>query len=162
VEVDRRAVLGGAGAGIVPRKGGRLSAQLLGAWTFVDAATVEGDGRETLWAPGSDLRGGLLIFAPGGYVSLQLAALPSYVAPPPETRGFATRWFGYFGRYRVDESARELVLEIAGSFVLAEMTSNRPRKIELVGDILSITKPPPATGERRSNRLRWKRASASA
>lgn len=159
MEVERRTLLAGAVAtSASPRRKGGLTSRLLGAWTFIDGATISSTGGETPWTADHDLRGGLLIFAPGGYVSLQLAALPSYVAPPAETRGFANRWFGYFGRFAVDEIRNEVAIEIAGSYVLSELTSSRPRKIELVGDVLSMTKPPPPTGEARSNRLRWRRA----
>jgi hypothetical protein len=155
MDVVRRTLL--AAAAVTRPPAGRLASLLFGAWTFMDGATINASGDETPWTAGRALQGGLLIFAPGGYLSLQVAALPAYVAPTPEARGFADRWFGYFGRFTVDETRGELAIQIAGSYVLSELTSSRPRKIELAGDVLAITKPPPPTGETRSNRLRWRR-----
>ena len=158
MEVDRRTLLVGAVVASAPvEQGSRIAPRLLGAWTFLDGATINAGGRETPWTASRHLDGGLLIFAPGGYFSLQLAALPAYVAATPELPGFAERWFGCFGKFAVDEDRRELSMEIVGSYVFSELSSNRPRKIELAGNVLAITKPPPPSGELRSNRLRWTR-----
>lgn len=159
MEIDRRTMLGGSAATAQPkRRTTGLHSRILGTWTLVDAVTLLPNGEEFPWVSRREGGTGLLIFSPPGFVSFQVAALPYYVTSPSEARGFADRWFGYFGRFVLDEGRGEISIDVDDSYVLSELTAARPRKIQLEGDMLTMTKPPPPTGEARSNRFRWRRA----
>jgi hypothetical protein len=139
--------------------------QLLGTWRLVSYYTEGTDG-SIVYPMGQDVSG-FIMYAPDGYMSanLMVPGRPPYTggmantAAHEELAAAALGYFGYAGRYEVDEHARAVrhQIEVALAPNLAGSTQLRHlafegRRLVLRGD------PVPIAGRLAAHVIAWERA----
>jgi len=133
-------------------KGGQLSDRFVGTWRLVSFVSHGVDGHETSrYGPKP---AGVLIYDKGGRMSVQIARSnrtpftsddPS-LASPEELKDAFDGYFGYFGRYTVDERAGTVTHHVEGaSFPNFAGTAQR-RHFTWQGDRLVLSAPPERMG----------------
>jgi Lipocalin-like domain len=146
-----------------------LREQLIGAWRMVDAETV--DIATGASAPLSGKRGpysGLIVYLANGLMSVQFAAQRNVVRvsasrgqlTADEKSAYFDTYFGYFGKFEVDEQERLVRHQPEGSILESQVGRTLVRLIKIDGDLLTLT-----TEDRRKtatgltfDRLTWRRA----
>ena len=142
---------------------------LIGAWTLIDALTVQRDGKTGLYDGFPKPYTGLIVYDPTGLMSVQIAR----GRPPlPDNRDFNDltvdqrlaylgSYVAYYGRYEFDPEK-----SIVTHFVSSALNPSRGigngsvvrRKVTLVGDVVTLTTIPPATSKSGSySVLSWRR-----
>ena len=144
-----------------------LREQLLRAWSLVEAVTIRPNGETLPWLGRPGPHTGLIIYAPSGMMSVQIAS-PRPVAkappdiddmPPAERLKYLGTYYGYFGRFELDNSKSEVHQIIENSLDPTEVGLVYVRKVALSGGRLTLTtEPRQIDGEARHNRLIWTRA----
>jgi Lipocalin-like domain len=104
------------------------SGPLVGTWRLVSFVARGADGRETA-TYGSDPRG-LLIYDKGCRMSVQIA------------RGDLEEYFGYFGRYTVDEGAGTVTHHIEGASHPNFVGTDQRRLFTWQNECLVLSTPP--------------------
>lgn len=144
----------------------RAAISVVGSWELVSLVSVRPNGEEVTDWMGPKPRG-LLMYQSDGYMSVHVAHDPpgrwsssAEQATVEERAMNFDRYYAYFGRYDIDE-ARGIVRHlIQGSLLPQEVGVTYERRFTLDGDRLSLVTAEPdiVNGERRFNRLVWKRA----
>lgn len=144
----------------------RVAAQLVGSWRLVSISTVRPSGQEvTDWA--GPRPSGLLMYQPNGYMSAQIRLDPpaswsheSVDDATVEERAYAfDRYYGYFGKYDVDESKGVVHHYVESSLQPPEIGITYERHFRIEGDKLFLTTEAfTFKGEQRYNKLVWERA----
>jgi hypothetical protein len=142
-----------------------VAARLVGSWRLVSIATVRPNGQEvTDWA--GPKPSGLLMYQPNGYMSAQIRLDPPASwshksvddATVEERANAFDRYYGYFGRYDVDESKGVVHHYVESSLEPPEVGVTYERHLRIEGDTLFLTTEPFAfKGEQRYNKLVWER-----
>ena len=172
----RRAFLGGA-LGLAPTlaaaaKTRSLRDQVLGAWTIIDAETVNvSSGAAAPWQGRPRPYTGPIIYSPAGLMSVHIAAhrdpLPAdtqYGGGPAEDRlKNLNTYYGYFGRFEVDEALSKVRHFIQSSLDPAETGQTLVRSVSLTGGVLTLTTDNTTPGPMGAtfNRLTWTRVKGS-
>lgn len=170
--IDRRALLGAGtlaavGASSAAAQPVKARDRLLGAWSLVEAVTFE-DGKPTgLWNDGPIARLGLIMYQPDGWMSVQIArprrpidhSLDFAKLPSAERLGYLDSYYGYFGRFEIDEAASEVHHNIVSALNPAEIGVKYRRRFRFEAEKLVLTTldnaGPVKTGY---NQLTWVRA----
>jgi hypothetical protein len=138
--------------------------QLLGTWRLASYYTEGTDG-SIVYPMGQQARG-FIMYLPDGYMSanLMVPGRPAYTggiaetATPAELAAAALGYFGYAGRYQVDEAARAVrhYIEVALAPNLAGSTQLRHVRFE--GPRLMLRGDPIRLGERMASYvINWER-----
>jgi hypothetical protein len=144
-----------------------LRTQLLGAWKLLEAFTLRPSGEAIGWMGRQAPFTGLIIYSPSGMMSVQIASVRPAATAPPDIDDMAAAqrltylgtYYGYFGRFELDEATSEVHHIIESSLDPTETGKTLIRHVTLVDDRLTLTTPPrPVKGEMRFNRLTWARA----
>ena len=142
---------------------------LIGAWTLIDAVTVQGDGQTGLYDGFPKPYSGLIIYDPTGMMSVQIARGRPQL---PDNRNFNDlsvdqrlahlgSYVAYYGRYEFDPEG-----SIVTHFVSSALNPSRGigngsvvrRKVMLVDDVVTLTTIPQATTKSGSySVLSWRR-----
>ena len=169
MQINRRTLMIAGSAGLTA---GSASAHdgppgvkaLLGGWKLVDADTVFADGRVAPWNNRPKPYEGLIIYLPQGVMSVQIAASrkartaadPSLT--PLEKAAYFDTYYGYFGRFEIDEAASVVSHHITSSLMPEEIGVTYRRHFDLAGDILTLTTlHDPGDDRNAYNRLVWRR-----
>lgn len=145
-----------------------LREQLLGAWRMVDAETV--DVATSVSSPILGKRGpysGLIVYLANGLMSVQFAAQRGVgrasvgrdQLTTDEKSAYFETYFGYFGKFEVDEQARLVRHQPEGSILQSQVGKTLVRWIKIDGDLLTLTtedQRQKATGS-TFDRLTWRR-----
>jgi hypothetical protein len=135
---------------------------LIGAWRLESWSLVYADGRPAEFPLGADAVG-MIMYTSGGEVSATLMRASRLVKTPATEAEKATAFgesFAYAGRYEVRGATVFHSIEIALNPALIGITSTR--YIELEGDRLTLSGPDFHAGSARTQRIVWRRATASA
>ena len=157
-----------AGAVAANARSQTLREQLIGAWRMVDAETV--DVATGASSPISGKRGpysGLIVYLANGLMSVQFASqrgagrasVGRDQLTADEKSAYFETYFGYFGKFEVDEQARLVRHQPEGSILQSQVGRTLVRWIKIDGDLLTLT-----TEDRRQkatgstfDRLTWRR-----
>lgn len=145
---------------------------LTGAWTLVRGEQVDADGRTRPLAIVSGAEGarGLIVYAESGWMSVQIAGSGRPVGAnqgsgtvrsydPAAAAKVLGSYYAYYGRYLVDPAAGTVSHMIVDSLHPDETGITYVRRYAVAGDELTLeTEPFDVDGDRRYNRLVWKRA----
>jgi hypothetical protein len=143
-----------------------LRERLIGTWQLVSCIELTVDTGEKRHPMGTDPIG-YIIYALGGYMSVQLARAgrSSFAGDdmlrgaPQEYVAAACSYLAYAGRFHVDE-CRGVVEHVIDVSLFPNWTGQRhQRLVKIDGDILDLTTEQPVLmgGERKTARLRWRR-----
>ena len=134
---------------------------LLGGWRLVSWALVYLDGRPDEFPLGESAEG-VIQYSADGHVSATLMK-GGRERKTPQTFAEKARAFdesfAYAGRYEVRDGAVYHSIEVATNPALIGITSTR--HIALDGDTLTLSGPDFAAGSPRTQRIVWRRASAT-
>ena len=140
-------------------------ADLAGSWRLVSVTTVRPNGEEsTDWS--GPKPSGLLMYQPNGYMSVQIRRDPpaswsyksSADASVDERAKAFDRYYGYYGKYDVDEGKGIVRHYVESSLLPHEVGVTYERRFRLDGDRLYLASTPlPFKGEERYNKLIWER-----
>ena len=137
---------------------------LLGAWKLIDANTIYADGRVTPWDNRPKPYEGLIVYLPQGIMAVQIAAARTprpATAPgltPLEKAAYFDTYYGYFGRFEIDEKASVVTHHIVSSLQPEEIGVSYRRHYDLAGDVLTLkTVLDQNQPENSYNRLVWHR-----
>ncbi len=168
--MDRRAFIASSAAGLAAAPAvaqqTALATMLLGAWSLTEAATVAGT-TISPWFGRTNPVSGLLMYQAGGWMSVQISgARPGTVARAEYNQlsdldkfGWQKEYYGYYGRFEVDESSRTVMHHLIDSLLAYERQTTLKRRCELEGEHLTLlTEPRTEAGQTTFNRLVWKRA----
>jgi hypothetical protein len=138
---------------------------IVGAWAFVSVVSQKDDG--TRDEPFGATPKGIIIFTPDGRFSLfqsstnvpRLAANDRARAAPEEATSVVRESIAYYGRYTVNEAARELALTIEGSTYTNLVTGAPQRRVitKLTPTELAFSNPRTPSGV--TLHTEWRRAS---
>jgi hypothetical protein len=141
------------------------AASLHGAWRLTSLETVRPDGsllREWM----GERPSGILIYQPGGQVSLHIMRDPrarwqadhAFKASPTERVAAFDGYYAYWGTFELDPAAGKVRHRIAGSLWPSEVGTTVERAVEVAGDTLTLTTPlMERQGEMRFNRVVFER-----
>ena len=146
-------------------------APLVGAWTLERAAQIDADGRERplTIVTGADAARGLIVYSESGWMSVQIAGGGRPVGvnqgsgtvrtySPEAAAAVLGSYYAYFGRYTVDAEAGVVRHRITDSLHPDETGITYTRRFTVEGDTLTLeTEPFDVDGDRRFNRLVWRR-----
>ena len=146
-----------------------LRERLVGAWRLVDAETVNvKSGTSGPWLGRPRPYTGLVMYLATDYTSVHIGA----ARPAPrdglgfgeitddEMRAYAQTWYGYDGRFEVDEAQSQVRHILEGALFRFETGLTYVRDVRLEGDLLTlkpVDRVPGPDGD-TFNRLVWKRA----
>lgn len=138
--------------------------QIVGAWTLVSVASEMDDGKKG--EPFGPSPKGMIIFSSDGHFSLfqsraelpKIAANDRAKATPEEAQSIMASSIAYYGTYKMDESAKELVVNLtASTYANVAAIPNQKRIITaLTADELKFDNPRTPNG--MTLRTSWKRA----
>ena len=140
---------------------------LVGAWSLIDAMTVQRDGRKGPWNDLPRPYNGLIVYGSNGLMSVQIASARS---PLPKDSDFTKvaaeqqlaylqSYYAYYGRYEFDRAQSFVAHFVASSLDPTEIGIVYRRKVKLVGDVVTLTTMPQASSTSGShNVLSWRRA----
>jgi len=170
--IDRRILLGGASA-LAPtaaRAGDpqTLRSRLIGSWRLKDAVTVSLTTSETsLFFGWQRPYSGILTYDASGAMSAQLCANRTTAATGGAFKGmeplrrisYLDTYYGYFGRFEVDEAQFRVRHLIDASLDPTEVGLTYVRLVDLKDDVLTLstTEKRFSTGAGSVNRLTWTR-----
>ena len=170
--MNRRDFVGGAAAQIPIATTSRAPAlrdRILGAWRIRDAETVNATtGASSPWLGRPRPYSGLIMYLPSGLMSVQIGAARPPARPgigfgsltPEDRLGYADTWYGYYGRFEVDEANAQVRHILEGSLFGFETGKTYVRAVNFVGEVLTlqtVDRSPGPDGE-TFNRLSWTRA----
>ncbi|MCF2514629.1 lipocalin-like domain-containing protein [Sphingomonas sp. G124] len=139
---------------------------LVGAWSLIDAMTVQKDGRTGPWNDLPRPYSGLIVYEPNGMMSVQIASarppLPEDVdfknLPADQQLAYLHSYYAYYGRYEFDRAKSVVTHFVVSSLDPTEIGIDYRRKVKLVGDVVTLTTIPRATSTSGShNVLSWRR-----
>jgi len=170
--MDRRNFIAGT-AGLLPvavsAQVQTLRDRVLGAWRIVDAETVNlATGATKPWRGRPRPYSGIIIYLPNGLMSVQIGAARSAARvgagfdslTDDEIRQYAQTWYGYYGRFEIDEQKSQVRHFVEGSLFAFETGMTLTRDVHLDNELLvlrtvNLTKGPDGD---TFNRLTWARA----
>lgn len=168
--MDRRQVLGGSllvpaalAAGVAEARATGLRQRLLGSWRLIEPVTVDkATGQTSLWNGRPGPYTGMIVYLANGMMSVHIGSARAATTTPWESLTDAERctaantWYGYFGRYELDEAKSQVRHILTGSLQPDETGRTLVRNLKLDGNQLTITTvvPPEA---KTYNRLTWER-----
>lgn len=137
--------------------------RFVGTWELVSTETRDADGNVT----GESLPRwvGQLVYTADGYMSAHLmgpdrpvfASADRLAAPPEQRQAAFDTYVGYYGPYRVDDAAGEVIHHVLGAASPTMVGTDQHRRFTLEGDRLVLSPPPREPGGGRSY-LTWRRA----
>jgi hypothetical protein len=138
-------------------------ASLVGTWLLDSVVQFYPDPGGTRATPRKRAGTGSLIYAPDGWMSVLMILAPGRGPTRTEATAGARGpvQYGYFGRYKVDWAQRRVRHEIHRSFWPPENGTTLVRRFELKDGRLTLDADFTFDGERRLNRLVWRRAESS-
>jgi hypothetical protein len=156
---------GAAAAAAAPQA--RSRSRLTGAWSLIDAVTVDREGHVGPWEGRPGPITGLIVYEPGGTMSVQIAnarqPLPhatDFKALPPEQRlPYLDSYYAYFGTYAFDAVSSTVTHVISSALDPSEIGQTYTRTVALRGDLVTLTTPTDSRGFH--NVLRWRRVTSS-
>jgi Lipocalin-like domain len=133
-------------------KPGQVSDRFVGTWRLVSFVGYDADGRETSSYGPRPL--GCLTYDKGGRMSVQIARSDPrpfksgdpFRASPEELKDAFDGYFGYFGRYTVDERAGTVTHHIEGGSYPNFVGTDQRRLFTWQGDRLVLSAPPERMG----------------
>lgn len=138
--------------------------RFVGTWELVSTEVRDADGKVT----GEPLPGwvGQLVYSADGYMSAHLmgpqrpvfATIDRLAAPPEQRQAAFDTYTAYFGPYRVDDAAGEVIHHVLGALSPTMVGTDQHRRFTLDGDRLVLSPPPREPGAGRAY-LTWRRAS---
>lgn len=118
--------------------------ELVGTWRLVSFVSYRADGREiNTFGPRPR---GLLMYDPGGHMSVQIASSDRNFSDSdpaihrdPESDDPLESYFGYFGRYTVNDSTATVTHHVHASSDTGLDRTDQPRRIRWQGDHLVLS-----------------------
>ena len=168
MKIDRRAMMiagsmGLAAGGAQAEAVTPAAMALLGPWKLVDADTIYRDGRVTPWNGRPKTYEGLIVYLPQGLMTVQISAARAPQSSrdasltPAEKAAYYDTYYGYFGRFEVDEAASVVSHHIVSALEPGEIGVTYRRHFDLSGDILTLKTLQDANEPKDSyNRLVWR------
>lgn len=149
---------GGGGAAASPRLAPLNS--LLGAWSLIDAVTIDAEGRASPWL-GRQMATGLIVYDASGMMSVQISSARQPLPHDTDFRmlsdeqrlPYLDSYYAYFGRYEFDPVSSTVTHFVAASLYPNEIGMTLRRTVALSGNGVTLTTPTFPNGTR--NVLRW-------
>ncbi|MEO8176621.1 MAG: lipocalin-like domain-containing protein [Sphingomicrobium sp.] len=103
---------GAAASAKPPQPTVKPTVPLVGAWTLIDAMTVQKDGRTGPWNDLPRPYNGLIVYQPNGMMAVQIATARSPLAesldfttvPVEQQLAYLKSYYAYYGRYEFDHA----------------------------------------------------------
>ena len=140
---------------------------LVGAWTLIDAMTVQKDGRTGPWNDLARPYNGLIVYQANGLMAVQIASARSLLPettdftaiPTDQQLAFLKTYYAYYGRYEFDHATSIVTHFVQSSLDPTEMGAVFQRRVKLVGDVVTLTTIPRASATSGAhNVLSWRRS----
>lgn len=169
--IDRRNLLAAAAAlplaaeAAVPRHAPRHST-LLGAWSLVDAITVEQDGKTGPWEGKPKPYTGLITYMPTGLMAVQIANARTALShdvdfaqlPAEQRLAYLDNYYAYFAKWTFNAATSIITHHVVSSLDPSEIGIDYHRKVKLSGNSLTLTTLNNPNSSRKShNVLSWRR-----
>jgi len=141
------------------------STPLVGAWSLIDAVTIEPDGRSRPWNGWGPSSIGLILYEPTGLMAVQIAGPRSRQPhetefsklPADQRLDYLRTYYAYFGRYTFDAAQSIVTHVISSSLDPSEIGDTYRRKVDLHGDMVTLTTLDPNGPH---SVLRWRRVAS--
>ena len=141
------------------------SIPLVGAWSLIDAMTVQTDGQTGPWDDHSRPYKGLIVYGADGMMSVQIATAR---APMPsdgdlkkltaeQQLAYLHSYYAYYGRYEFDPARSVVTHFVETSLDPTETGIVYRRSVKLAGDIVTLTTLEPNDASGSHNVLSWRR-----
>lgn len=169
--LQRRDIL--AAGVILPLAGAAGSAKyansttpLIGAWSLIDAMTVQKGGQTSEWHGLPRPYNGLIVYEPSGMMSVQIASVRKPLPeggefkkfPAEQQLSYLQSYYAYYGRFEFDKLKSIVTHLVVSSLDPTEIGVVYHRQVKLVGDIVTLTTLPGPTDTTGShNVLSWRR-----
>lgn len=149
-----------------PAKHPQQRVPLVGAWSLIDAMTVQKDGSTGDWNDLPKPYSGLIIYEANGTMAVQIASRRSALAeggdftklPPEQQLTYLHSYYAYYGRYEFDRAQSVVTHFVASSLDPTEIGVAYRRSVKLVGDVVTLTTiPGPKSTTGSHNVLTWRR-----
>lgn len=168
--MDRRQVL--AGSALLPAalaaaqlqaKPMRLRERLLGSWKLLEPITIDkATGARSVWDNRPGPYSGMIAYIPNGTMCVHIGSARAASTKDWDEMSAAERvaaadtWYGYFGRFEVDEAKQQVRHTVTGSLQPDEIGRILVRNVKLSGNIVTLTTET-APDAKSYNHLTWER-----
>ncbi len=145
-----------------------LRERVLGTWRIVDAETVDVEtGASTPWGGKPRPYSGIIVYQPNGWMSVHIGAARQPLradaslgsVSDSEKIGWFDTWYGYYGKFEIDEAQSKVRHYVEGSMIAYETGVTLTRSIKMDGGLLTLTTENRAATAAGAtfNRLTWRK-----
>jgi hypothetical protein len=136
---------------------------LVGAWQLVKVVAIRPSGEATVSRWGEN-PSGIIAYTADGHMAAQINGDPrpklrDPAHPTPEEAvAMLDSYLAYAGTYDYDPATKVVIHHVQLSVDPSEIGEDMPRKVELGGDVVTLTSTPyTLRGEKVFNKLTWRR-----
>ena len=137
---------------------------MLGSWSLMSANTVHKDGKVTPLNGKAGPYSGLIMYQDNGMMAVQIAYPRKGLAndadfselPGDQRLAYLDSYYGYFGRYEFDPAASIVSHFVQSSLDPTEIGIHYRRKVDLKGDVVTLTTIPNDPDADSHNVLSWR------
>ena len=168
--MDRRQVL--AGSALLPAafaarslgaKTSSLRDRLLGSWKLLEPVTIDkATGTRSVWDNRPGPYSGMIAYISNGTMCVHIGSARAVTTKGWEELSSAERlaaadtWYGYFGRFEVDEAKQQVRHFVTGSLQPDEIGRTLVRNVKIAGNLVTLTTET-APDAKSYNQLTWER-----
>lgn len=168
--MDRRQVLAGSALittslAVAPleAKATGLRGRMLGSWKLLEPVTIDkATGARSIWDDRPGPYSGMIAYLPNGTMCVHIGSARTSLTTDwdeltaDERLAAANTWYGYFGRFEVDEAKQQVRHLVTGSLQPGEIGRTLVRNVKLNGHVVTLTTE--TTPETKTyNQLSWER-----
>lgn len=168
--MDRRQVLAGSAllpaalaAGQLHAKPAGLRERMLGSWKLLEPITIDkATGARSVWDNRPGPYSGMIAYIPNGTMCVHIGSARAVTdkgwdeLSPDQRLAAADTWYGYFGRFEVDEAKQQVRHIVMGSLQPDEIGRTLVRNVKLSGNLVTLTTET-APDAKSYNQLTWER-----
>jgi hypothetical protein len=138
---------------------------MLGSWSLMSANTVHKDGKVTPLNGKTGPYSGLIVYQDNAMMAVQIAYPRTGLAhdakfsdlPDDQRLAYLDSYYGYFGRYEFDQATSVVSHFVQSSLDPTEIGIHYRRKVDLKGDVVTLTTIPNNPDAASHNVLSWRR-----
>lgn len=138
---------------------------MLGSWRLMSASTVHKDGKVTPLNGKPGPYSGLIAYQDSGMMAVQIANPRKGIAhdadfaalPADQRLAYLDTYYAYFGRFEFDPATSIVHHFVESSLDPSETGVHYRRKVDLKGDVVTLTTIPNEPDAKSHNVLSWRR-----